>query len=468
MDAFRSAIDRAKDATPKDRADIYRGFVLPKIKSAIDSGAFTIKEGRDLQGYLKKKLGVKFALAEAEDYANKQKVKEYTVEKRGSQWCLIAKSTGKTLGCHDTEEGAIAQERAVQANKHSKKNGKINLVEFKTTIGDPKEFAEKIGTKDPGFFTRCMDSDAASRVDDPKSFCAWLHNEVLGYYPSEHKKESTMPFKTHMTREEISNICLPCGEKMAEKGIAALNFSDEQVAKFAGMNMKTCMEDVAKVKEYPDETERKTACQKEMDKAVMQAIQETKGGPNMDEKKFDQEKAQLKAEKESAEAKAKEYQDKLAALEAANEEAKQKETEALAKVKRLERKNCDAETESWIAAQKRAGKLAPVEESRLRAIFGALYEDQRTVTFSQADGKEAKESLPDAIKSFIVSRPSIFTELSRSTPEPNEPMDNPGDELNRLAKEYQKKNSVKEYKVAFEAVKNDNPELTQKWLALQQ
>ena len=37
----------------------------------------------------------------------KKKIKEYTVEKRGDQWCLISKSDGKTLGCHDTEEGAM-------------------------------------------------------------------------------------------------------------------------------------------------------------------------------------------------------------------------------------------------------------------------------------------------------------------------------------------------------------------------
>jgi len=191
----------------------------------------------------------------------------------------------------------------------------------------------------------------------------------------------------------------------------------------------------------------------------------------MDEKKFEQEKTQLTADKEKAEKQAKEYQDKLTALQAANEEAKQKEGENLAKIKKLERKGYDTETESWIAAEKRAGRLAPVEEPRLRAIFASLYEDQRVVTFSQPDGngtKEVKESLADAIKTFVSKRPSIFRELSHATPEPGESMDNPGDELNRLTQEYQKKNNVKEYSAAFRAVQKDNPELTQRWLALQQ
>ena len=47
-------------------------------------------------------------------------------------------------------------------------------------------------------------------------------------------------------------------------------------------------------------------------------------------------------------------------------------------------------------------------------------------------------------------------------------MDNPGDELDRLAKEYQVKHNVREYSVAFQAVRKENPELTQRWLALQQ
>jgi len=42
-----------------------------------------------------------------------------TIEHRGGQWVLIAKSSGKVLGTHPTKEVAEAQERAVQANKHA-------------------------------------------------------------------------------------------------------------------------------------------------------------------------------------------------------------------------------------------------------------------------------------------------------------------------------------------------------------
>src|SRR3990167_2384230 len=221
----------------------------------------------------------------------KKKIKEYTVEKRGDQWCLISKSDGKTLGCHDTEEGAMAQEQAIQANKHV-------------------------------------------------------------------QEEGNMTFKTHMTRDEIANICAPCGKKMEEKGISALTFTSEQVAKFAEHeDMEKCMAKADMVEKYPDENDRKTACGKVMGEAVMQAIQEIKGGPIMDEKKFQEEQARLVAEKDAAEKKAKQYQGELDALKASNEEAKSKESEALKEVKKLKRERYDDQTSAWIAARKREGKI---------------------------------------------------------------------------------------------------------------
>jgi len=181
----------------------------------------------------------------------------------------------------------------------------------------------------------------------------------------------------------------------------------------------------------------------------------------MDEKRFQELRAQAKADLEAKEAEIKkDYDAKLA-------DAKKREDEQAAKIKALERQRYDDQNERWIAEQKKAGILLPVEEPRVRAIFSELFEDGRVVKFSQ-DGKEASETLADAVKTFVAKRPSIFREMSQHTLELGETMDNPGDELDRLAKEYQKKNNVKEYSAAFEAVRKENPELTQKWLALQQ
>ena len=279
-----------------------------------------------------------------------------------------------------------------------------------------------------------------------------------------------MEIKLNMSREEVAKICPACGESMAIKGISALAFTAAQVAKFAEHgDVEKCMTKADMVEKYPDENKRRTACEKEMGEALMQAIQEVKGGPVMDEKKFEQEKAQLEADKRAAEQKAKEYQDKLSALQADNEAAKGKESEALQEVKKLKRERHDDQIKSWIAAQKRAGKLAPVEEPRLTAILSALYEDQRTVTFSQADGdktKEVKDTLADAIKAFIVGRPNIFKEMGHADDEPTESLPKAGDEVDRRAKEYQAKHEKVGYMDACKAVLKADPELNERYMRI--
>jgi len=46
------------------------------------------------------------------------------IKKVGSKFKLIAKSTGKTLGTHPSRAAAVKQERAIQASKAAKTNGK--------------------------------------------------------------------------------------------------------------------------------------------------------------------------------------------------------------------------------------------------------------------------------------------------------------------------------------------------------
>jgi len=41
---------------------------------------------------------------------------------------------------------------------------------------------------DPGFFQHCMDTIVPkAQPSDPESFCAWLHNELTGIWPGEHR-----------------------------------------------------------------------------------------------------------------------------------------------------------------------------------------------------------------------------------------------------------------------------------------
>jgi len=388
--------------------------------------------------------------------------------------------------CHDSKEKAEAQERAVQANKHSADGVLVTLEQMKEicpSCAERMEFSnlkavrigkyinlpegtvsalcDKFGESE-GFRTRCMASDAANKVDDPGAFCNALKQECFSDKGDARVHTEDVMVKVNMSREDVGKICPPCAEKMRERNISALKFSAEQVAKFAEMDMDACMAKADMVEKYPDEADRKAACQKTMGKAMMDAVNETKeGGPDMDEKKFEELRAQAKADLEAKEAEIKrDYDTKLA-------DAKKREDDQAAKIKALERQRYDDQNEQWIAEQKKAGILLPVEEPRVRAIFSELFEDVRVVKFSQ-DGKEASETLVNAVKTFVTKRPSIFKELSHHTPEPGETMDNPGDELDRLAKEYQVKHNVKEYSVAFQAVRKENPELTQKWLALQQ
>ena len=45
---------------------------------------------------------------------------EKIIERKNGQYCLYAKKNRKLLGCHDTKEGAIRQERAIQARRFGK------------------------------------------------------------------------------------------------------------------------------------------------------------------------------------------------------------------------------------------------------------------------------------------------------------------------------------------------------------
>lgn len=40
-----------------------------------------------------------------------------TVVKRGKQFCLISKTSGRTLGCHPSQKAAMSQEKAIQLSK---------------------------------------------------------------------------------------------------------------------------------------------------------------------------------------------------------------------------------------------------------------------------------------------------------------------------------------------------------------
>lgn len=47
------------------------------------------------------------------------------IKKKGSKHVLVSRKTGRVLGTHDTKEGALAQERAIQISKARARGHKI-------------------------------------------------------------------------------------------------------------------------------------------------------------------------------------------------------------------------------------------------------------------------------------------------------------------------------------------------------
>lgn len=163
--------------------------------------------------------------------------KDYHIVQRGSKWCLISKSTGETLGCHPTREGALQQEQAIKSKEtmdHPKmmpempKNGvkmpysiangiaTITIEQMKEICPDCSEnmqekhmreirfdmkkplryqmspeamqgLCDKFG--DPtGFRTRCMDSSVGDSMGDVGAFCNWLKEQCHGSVAETTKK----------------------------------------------------------------------------------------------------------------------------------------------------------------------------------------------------------------------------------------------------------------------------------------
>lgn len=266
-----------------------------------------------------------------------------------------------------------------------------------------------------------MDSSAAAKVDDPGAFC----NSLKVACKDEGFLSSSQPAKEYAMEimEKDGQHCVMDGEKT--------------------------------VKCYPTKAEAEDHVKKM-----------SKGGPDMDEKKFDELKAQAKADLETKEvAIKKDYEDKIAALKAESDSRDKAQSE---KIKTLERQRFDDANKQWLKDQKAAGHLAPVEEPRILAIFSELFEDTRIVKFSQ-DGKEATETLMQAVKSFVENRPTIFGELSKSGDDLPAEADNVGEEVNRKTVEWMNKNSVKDYGQAMKAVlaQKENAELALSYLRMQ-
>lgn len=125
-------------------------------------------------------------------------------------YALVSKSTGKVLGCHESQESAYKQEAAIKASGHwsltreevaalcgscAAKMESLNITELKLSDEQdlPEDFKQALmtalqaaGEHEPGFFRYCR-----QRIGPrSKPFCAWLHHKLLGRWPSQDSEQT--------------------------------------------------------------------------------------------------------------------------------------------------------------------------------------------------------------------------------------------------------------------------------------
>lgn len=122
-------------------------------------------------------------------------------------WALVAKSTGRVLGCHESRAGAVRQEQAIKAHQDgvwitraqmatlcascADEMAKRNLTDVNLAVLDelPPDLRDGLAAqvRDPGFFRHCVETVGADK-DNPEAFCAWLHKKLTGIWPAEHAR----------------------------------------------------------------------------------------------------------------------------------------------------------------------------------------------------------------------------------------------------------------------------------------
>jgi len=262
--------------------------------------------------------------------------------------------------------------------------------------------------------------------------------------------------KCWSTREEADNSI---------KGYATDSNKDTSHKEYA---MKIKEED-GKYCVYDGDKKLKSFPSKEDAQAYMDDMKEEdyklKGETHMTDKELEAARAAMQ----------KEFDDKLESIKtdfASKLESSKTETEKATaekyeqRVHKLESERRTISIDSWIKDQKQAGKLAPVQESAMRAILFALPDEgEKVVTYSREDKTEVKQSLAEAIKEFVTTQPSIFKTLSQHTDsdESTGEYNNASAEVDRRTREYMQKNSEKDYRTAMTYVLKTDEVLKQKW-----
>ena len=171
---------------------------------------------------------------------------------------------------------------------------------------------------------------------------------------------------------------------------------------------------------------------------------------------------------------AKEYEYRIHKAHEEGKAEKDRELEELrAELRKLESEKRGDRIEAWLYQQKEQGKISPVEESYVRALRNWIPDEAEEIKCFSRDGKgnviESKKSPAKMFEELFENRKSQFAVYSKGgEPEPkNEPLDDPGAELDRQAKLYQAEEQAKGNKVdytnALKYAMRQDPALAQRY-----
>lgn len=160
----------------------------------------------------------------------------YTIEERDGKFCLMAKSTGRTLGCHATRAEAEAQEMAVQASKAAahellldarevegfcqpcaRRMRTAGISKLRLWVGPRKTYGLEVGHPlgstrffaGPGMdamcgemggdMAKCEEAMKAKGMSDPAAFCADLRKRCAEQMDGMKKEQADETKKEHAT-----------------------------------------------------------------------------------------------------------------------------------------------------------------------------------------------------------------------------------------------------------------------------
>jgi len=348
--------------------------------------------------------------------------KLYRVEKRGDQYCLIA-DNGDTLGCHDTEEEALAQERAIKSREAGKKvqrrEGTVTEKQKSAELEIPEDVAILLDALDDGsleLFADCPDCDEILAVYEKHGNMAALEAwfKKVGFA----KCVQTLQRKDKKLKS--NRLCTFLKNRISRQGVKTQSLSAD------GANGDDTMDQV-----------------KELEVAVEER---------------DKQIAELKMQVDKNTGERSEVMSKLDSLSKALDIAR--EELGLMQGERKEEK-----IKAFISEMKAQGRIVPKEEERIKALLASA-DDERTVSFTE-NNVTFKLSQREAMEKNIRESPSQvdFKEVTKGKTGDGVQFitGNAQDQIVQLVEKYQMDHPEVQYEDAVRRVLNANPELKKQY-----